>query len=408
MTWYLPFELIAVIRFLREGLAQTLLIIVGVSVGVAVIVFMSALLAGLQANFIRRVLSTQAHIVLVPTREVSRPLRDPGELTTVATVQKRAQRLRSIDQWQKVRDSVQALPDVQVVSPVASGPAFAVRGDANRSITLTGIEPDRYFRIVDIPSQIVIGTPRITSEDILIGTELASDLGVTVGDKIRVSTAAGASQTLTVSGIFDLGNKGANQRTTVVSLRTAQSLLNLIGGVSSIDVTVSDVYAAKTIADVIGASTGVQADSWIETNQQFFTAVRSQTVANYAIRGFVALSVALGIASVLVVSVVQRSKEIGILRAMGASRGQVMRLFLIQGAIVAFAGSLIGAVLARGALIVWQTFARNPDGTPMFPVEIGPDLVILAAVIATLVGLLAAIMPAFRASRLDPVVAIRG
>jgi lipoprotein-releasing system permease protein len=408
MTWFLPFEAIAALRFLREGLAQTLLIIIGVSVGVAVIVFMSALLAGLQGNFIRRVLSTQAHIVLIPHREESRPLFASRELMTLPTIQKRAQRLRSIDQWQKVRDTVQALPDVLVVSPTASGPAFAVRGDANRSITLTGIDPDRYFRIVDIPSQIVAGSARVTSEDILIGTELASDLGVAVGDKIRISTASGASQTLTVSGIFDLGNKGANQRTTVVGLRTAQSLLNLLGGVSSIDVTVADVYAAKTIADVIEASTGVQADSWIETNQQFFTAVRSQTIANYAIRGFVALSVALGIASVLVVSVVQRSREIGILRAMGASRGQMMRLFLIQGGLVAFAGSLLGAVLARGALLVWQTFARNPDGTQMFPVEIGPDLVILAAVIATVVGLIAAIMPALRASRLDPVVAIRG
>jgi len=408
MTWFLPFEAIAALRFLREGLAQTVLIIVGVSVGVAVIVFMSALLAGLQANFIRRVLSTQAHIVLVPHREESRPLFASQGLVTLPTVQKRAQRLRSIDQWQKVRDTVQALPDVLVVSPTASGPAFAVRGDANRSITLTGIDPDRYFRIVDIPSQIVAGSARVTSEDILIGTELASDLGVAVGDKIRISTASGASQTLTVSGIFDLGNKGANQRTTVVGLRTAQSLLNLIGGVSSIDVTIADVYAAKTIADVIESSTGVQADSWIETNQQFFTAVRSQTIANYAIRGFVALSVALGIASVLVVSVVQRSREIGILRAMGASRGQMMRLFLIQGGLVAFAGSLLGAVLARGVLLVWQTFARNPDGTQMFPVEIGPDLVILAAVIATVVGLIAAIMPALRASRLDPVVAIRG
>jgi lipoprotein-releasing system permease protein len=408
VTWFLPFEAIAALRFLREGLAQTVLIIVGVSVGVAVIVFMSALLAGLQANFIRRVLSTQAHIVLVPHREESRPLFASQGLVTLPTVQKRAQRLRSIDQWQKVRDTVQALSDVLVVSPTASGPAFAVRGDANRSITLTGIDPDRYFRIVDIPSQIVAGSARVTSEDILIGTELASDLGVAVGDKIRISTASGASQTLTVSGIFDLGNKGANQRTTVVGLRTAQSLLNLIGGVSSIDVTIADVYAAKTIADVIESSTGVQADSWIETNQQFFTAVRSQTIANYAIRGFVALSVALGIASVLVVSVVQRSREIGILRAMGASRGQMMRLFLIQGGLVAFAGSLLGAVLARGALLVWQTFARNPDGTQMFPVEIGPDLVILAAVIATVVGLIAAIMPALRASRLDPVVAIRG
>ena len=193
-----------------------------------------------------------------------------------------------------------------------------------------------------------------------------------------------------------------------MALRTAQSLLDLSGGVSSIDVTVGDVYAAKTIADDIEAATGVQADSWIETNQQFFTAVRSQNISNFAIRGFVGLSVALGIASVLVVSVVQRSREIGILRAMGASQGQIMRVFLTQGGLVAFVGSLIGTGLARLILLVWQTFARNPDGTPLFPVEIGLDLVLLAALLATVVGLLAAIMPARRAARLEPVVAIRG
>jgi lipoprotein-releasing system permease protein len=404
----LPFEAIAALRFLREGLTQTLLIIVGVSVGVAVIVFMSALLAGLQGNFIRRVLSTQAHIVLIPQKEVSRPLVDEGGPTTVTIVQKRAQRLRSIDQWQKIRLQIAAIPDIVTVSPNASGAGFAVRGDANRSISVAGVEPDAYFRIVNIPDMIVAGTARLTSQDILIGTELANDLGVAVGDKLRISTAVGGNETLTISGVFDLGNKGANQRNTFVALRTAQSLLNLIGGVSSIDVTVRDVYAANDVANVIEAMTGIQADSWIETNQQFFTAVRSQDISNYAIRGFVALSVALGVASVLVVSVVQRSREIGILRAMGASRSQIMRIFLLQGAIVAFTGSLIGSLIARGALAVWLTFARNPDGTEMFPVEIGTDLVLLAALLATVVGLLAAIMPARRAAQLDPVVAIRG
>jgi lipoprotein-releasing system permease protein len=194
----------------------------------------------------------------------------------------------------------------------------------------------------------------------------------------------------------------------LVALRTAQSLLDLSGGVSSIDVTVGDVYAAKTIADDIEAATVVQADSWIETNQQFFTAVRSQNISNFAIRGFVGLSVALGIASVLVVSVVQRSREIGILRAMGASQGQIMRVFLAQGGLVAFVGSLIGTGLAQLIVLVWQTFARNPDGTPLFPVEIGLDLVLLATLLATVVGLLAAIMPARRAARLEPAVAIRG
>jgi lipoprotein-releasing system permease protein len=126
------------------------------------------------------------------------------------------------------------------------------------------------------------------------------------------------------------------------------------------------------------------------------------------IRIFVALSVAAGIASVLVVSVVQRQKEVGILRAMGGSRGQIMRIFLIQGAVVGLLGSLMGSTLALGLLSVWKLIAKNPDGTPMFVIEMSPSLFFWSALIAMLTGLLAAATPAIRAARLDPVVAIRG
>ncbi|MDE2300686.1 MAG: ABC transporter permease [Burkholderiales bacterium] len=310
---------------------QTLFIVSGVAVGVAVIVFMSALLTGLQANFIRRVLSAQAHIQLLPPKEVARvlgppPGAPPGTVER-AIVQAPLQRIKSIDQWQAVAAQIRAMPGVLVVSPEATGSALVVRGAANRAVTLIGVDPALYFRIVAVPDQIVRGSARLTSSDILIGTELASDLGLTVGDKLRVSSARGASNTLTVTGIFDLGNKGANQRTTYVALHTAQSLLGLAGGVSSIDVTVHDVDAAETIAQRITAATGVQADSWIATNAQFFTAVQAQRTSNTTIRFFVGLSVAFGIASVLVVSVVQKSREIGILRAMGISRGQILRVF---------------------------------------------------------------------------------
>jgi lipoprotein-releasing system permease protein len=126
------------------------------------------------------------------------------------------------------------------------------------------------------------------------------------------------------------------------------------------------------------------------------------------IRLFVGLSVAAGIASVLVVSVVQRSKEIGILRAMGGSRGQIMRVFLLQGAVVGMLGSLLGSGLATLLAAGWRLIARAPDGTPLFPIEIGVKLYLLAAVLATLTGVLAAATPAIRAARMLPVEAIRG
>jgi lipoprotein-releasing system permease protein len=153
---------------------------------------------------------------------------------------------------------------------------------------------------------------------------------------------------------------------------------------------------------------GLEAESWIHANNQLFTALKAQTASNVALRIAVAFSVALGIASVLVVSVVQRSREIGILRAMGASRGQVMRVFLIQGGLVGLAGSVFGTGIAAFFLALWQRMLRNPDGTPFFTVSFDPGLLAWAAGLATVTGLLAAVTPARRAARLDPAVAIRG
>jgi lipoprotein-releasing system permease protein len=409
---WLPFEWIVALRFLREGRMQTLFILSGIAIGVAVIVFMSALLTGLQTNFIRRVLTAQAHIQLLPPKEVARALGPPPGAGAAALedaiVQAPLQRLKSIDQWQAVMAQIRAMPDVLVVSPTATGSALVVRGDASRAISVIGVDPELYFRIVTLPEKIVRGSPRLTNTDILIGTELASDLGVAVGDKLRISSANGGENTLTVTGIFDLGSKGANQRTTYVALHTAQSLLGLAGGVSTIDVTVRDVYDAELVAQRITAATAVEADSWIKTNAQFFTAVQAQKTSNTTIRFFVGLSVAFGIASVLVVSVVQKSREIGILRAMGISRGQILRVFLLQGGLLGLTGSVGGSAIGLAALVLWQRYARNPDGTPFFPLAIEPGLFAASLLLATLTGLVAAFAPAMRAARLDPVVAIRG
>jgi lipoprotein-releasing system permease protein len=403
-----PFEWIAATRFLREGLMQTMFIITGISIGVAVIVFMSALLTGLQANFIKRVLTSQPQIQLIPPDQVARPLRDGPNVFEDAILQRPSQRILSIDQWPKIRDRMRAIPEVVSVSPTMQGSALAIRGAASRAITISGVEPQTYFKIVQVPDYIVSGEARLTNQDIIIGTELAKNLGVTVADKLNVEAASGTNIVLTITGIMDLGSKGANQRTTYVALRTAQSLLGVIGGVTTIDMTIKDIYNAEVLAKQISATNYVEADSWIVTNAQFFTAVHAQQTSNTIIRAFVGLSVAFGIAAVLVVSVIQRSKDIGIMRAMGASRGQVLRVFLIQGALLGFVGSVVGSALGAGSLIYWHAAIRQADGTELFPLILGTNLFLVTALLATLTGLLAAMAPALRAAKLDPVVAIRG
>jgi lipoprotein-releasing system permease protein len=405
---WLPFEWIAAIRFLLDGRLQSIFIIVGIAIGVGVIVFMSAMLTGLQSNFIKRVLTSQPHIQILPPDQLARPLRITGPDLEDATTQRPSQRLISIDQWQGIKKQLEAMPEIAVVAPTASGSALAIRGDASRAITLNGVEAETYFNVVRVPDYIIAGQARLLSEDIVIGIELAKDLGANLGDKLNVTTSTGGSRTLTIVGLVDFGNKGANQRTTFVSLRTAQSLLGMIGGVSTIDLSVHEIYQADILAQSIQSTHDVIADSWIKTNAQFFTAIQAQNLTNALIRAFVGLSVAFGIAAVLVVSVIQRSRDIGILRAMGTSRGQILRLFLIQGGVLGFIGSLFGSAIGFAALIYWHATARQADGSELFPLIIDPALFLWTALLASATGLLAATAPAVRAAKLDPVVAIRG
>jgi len=259
----MPFEGFVAIRFLKEGMVQTLFIVGGISIGVGVIIFMSALLTGLKANFVNRVLTGQAHIQVIAPKEVVRPLRQSNVDERVVTIlQSPLQRIKSIDQWQSIAEQIARMPLVSVVSPAATGAAIVMRGNASQSVNLIGMEPEFYYNIVPLPDKMVQGVASLTGEDVLIGTELASNLGVTVGDKINLSSGTGGANTLTLRGIFDLGNKGANTRTVYVAMRSAQSLLGLTGLATVLDVTLKDVYAAETVAQQITAMTQMQADRW--------------------------------------------------------------------------------------------------------------------------------------------------
>jgi len=406
----MPFELILALRFMREAGMQTLLIMFGVALGVSVIVFISSLINGLQQNLFSRTLDYQAQIVVLPPDEVSRSLRKPdadgGMLATI--IQPRAQRIQSVDQWQKVEKYMTNLEGVSVVSLVVSGAGLIVRGEASKAISMRGIEPDTYLKLIALKSKMISGSADVSSTDIVLGKDLAEDLGVWTGDKLNLQTASGNIVTLTIKGVFDFGSSGLNSSSVYVALRTAQSLLGLSGGVTSVEANLDEPFDAEIMAQDIQAHTGLKVDSWISTNAQFFTALKAQSMSNNVIRFFVGLTAALGIASVLVVSVVQKSKAIGILRATGTSQRQIMRLFLIQGGLTGLVGSLLGACAGWLFLTVWRSIAVNPDGTQMFSISFEPMLFVYAAVGATLVGILAALFPALKAAKLDPVVAIRG
>ena len=404
----MPFEWFVALRYLRDAKGQTALILAAVSVGVSVVVFLSALINGLQVSLIDKTLGSQPHVSLRIPREAPRPLTEPnGNLAISRSTQASAQRFRSIDQWPVIMSEVERVPGVIAVSATVSGAGFAVRGDAKAPILVTGIDPERFLAIIDVRRKTVAGRFDVAGDGVVIGSVLAADLGVVVGDKLRVTTTEGGSDTVTITGVFTLGNRAVDQTWVVTSLRHAQSLFALPGGVTTIDLKVADVFDAERVAGDVRDRTGLDVQSWMQRNADLLTGLSAQNSSKYMIQFFVVVAVALGIASVLIVSVVQKSREIGILRAVGTSGSRVLRVFLIQGGVLGLVGSFLGSVLGAALAKLFESLARDPSGAPRFPVQLDLQLFVLATVLATGVGLLAAVIPARRAARLDPATAIR-
>ena len=400
------------LSFLREGRVQSLMITLGVAIGVAVIVFITALIQGLQTNLIDSTLGSQAHIRLISPDEVNLIAPPADDSLQLIQEDRRPQRLRSINNWQQITATLDQMPLLTAVSPNVSGPGFVRRGEALESVILVGTDLARYQKIIPLDDYLISGELRVGADNVLIGSELAKNLGVQVGSKLRLDTAQEGgdsgnnpnsdSAVVNIAGIFELGVRELDARYVYLDLKQAQSLLNLPGGITVIDLTVADIFEAEEIAAQVGRLTSLQAESWIQTNAQLLSGLTAQSLSSNMIVVFVAISVAFGIASVLSVSVVQRTREIGILRAMGATRQQILRIFLIQGAIFGLLGSIVGSGVSY--ILVWSF---NTFGPSIFTIPISINLILVTMLLATLTGVIAAAIPARRAAALDPVVAIR-
>lgn len=389
-------------RFLLDNTLQSLLILLGIAVGCAVIVFLSALIGALQDNLIEKTLGTQAHIRLSAADEINLPGPVEANQHTFILESPRAQKLRSIPNWQQVLKVLEHSPNLTAASPMVSGPAIATRGAARASVVLVGVDPARYRRIIALDKYLTAGRFMLQAQDAAIGQELANDLGLRVGDKLRVDAGDGRQSVLNIVATFALGVRELDERYVYLALKQAQTLVDLPGGVTTIELAVADIFQAQNKADVLSNLLGLKTESWMQTNTQLLNALSSQSMTTQIIRVFIAISVAFGIASVLAVSVVQRTREIGILRAIGATQGQMLRVFLIQGALLGLGGAMLGGAVGAALLAAFNRF-----GPKLFYVPLPWDLIPSAMLLATVVGVLAAAAPARRAARYDPAVAIR-
>jgi len=389
-------------RHLLSHPGQTALLMAGVALGVAVFVFMSALIGGLATLLTLRTVGSIPHVVLeMPDRDPAVLLPKPG---TQAVVQKDLSRREQIAIWQPAVAIAEGTASVIAVSPQIRGSGFVERGQALAPVGVIGVMPDQLSDIADIGGAIVAGSSNLPADGILIGSRLARDLGLRVGQVVRLTSDRGRARSFRVEGIFTLGIASADRQAVYMNFTSARALFDLQTGISRIEIKVQPAIAAARVAEGLRRSTGLKATAWTEENGQLFEGLDAQARTGVIIKVFALVTIIVGIASAMLLSIVRRQSEIGIMRAMGASKALVVSIFVLEGTLIGLVGAVAGAGGAWLALLPLPPVAEVESGG--LPIDRGQGDFLLAIALTTIAAALASILPARRAARIDPVEAI--
>jgi len=342
-------------------------------------------------------------------KPLSRVAGAPEDLSSTE-IEQRAPQLKFIDNYPTVVETIRRLPNVRAVAPVVIGQAFASKGANPVGVAVVGADPELQDRITPVTKDLIAGTYLgLGSDEIVIDGELAKDLNVSTGERVRVTSGTGASESFTISGIY---SRGQGRGSAYVTLRTGQSLFGLGATVNAIYVKLIDIYNADSVADRIMALVPYEAKSWTREFPQFLSSLQVQTASAYLISGFSLVASGFAIAAVLIVSVLQKSKQIGILKSMGARRRQILSVFILEGLGVAVVGSALGAILGTMIVLLLSLFKQpvtrvGQAPEQLFPVRVIPFYIGLAIVAAILSTVIAAVLPARRAAKMNPVDVMR-
>lgn len=401
------FELIVALRYLRASRLQTALIIAGVAVGILAFTFVAALINGLEVQLTADMIGNLAHVTLTPRDRPPRQLIEPPEARVLLAVQRGGEGRPRITGWRPLVDLIEETPGVTAVAPVVTGSGFVRRGEQTEPVTFTGTPRGKVSAIVHLEENLLRGSLELGPEEILIGAGLARELGISTGQRLTLSSERRRQRSLSVAGIFQVGSARLDDAATFVDLATAQSLMDLDGAVSRIDLKVAALHRAPVLARDLAGATGLEGSDWIAENERLKEALRAQRSSGNLIKAFSLATIVIGVASALLLSALRRRPEIGILRSFGVSRRSVSAIFLLQGLLLGLLGSLLGA--AGGWLFCRILLAATlrPDGTAALPVDPARGEYVAAVALATLAGTLAAILPARQAQRTDPVEVIQ-
>jgi len=384
-------------RFLSSSKAQTFLIVLGIAIGVSVQVFIGSLIQGLQKSLINTTIGRSSHIT-VSAEDDDRKI-DDWEVA-IDTIREKAVGLKAVS----------AAVGLKAVSAAADFPAFIESGSQTFPIFLRGFIYEDADKIYKLDESIVEGKRPTRARQVLMGVDLKKELEVKLGDRVTVITPKGTKTKVTITGFYDFKVASINKSWLITDLRTAQSIFSFGRSITSIEMQVNEVFKADTLAlsiENILKNPNLKVEHWKAQNAQLLSGLQGQSMSSYLIQVFVMISVVLGIASVLAITVLQKSKQLGILKAMGIRDSMASLIFLFEGAGLGVMGAILGVALGLGLTYIFTTFAVDSEGIPIITLYISYPFIALSALISTLSATLAALVPARKSAKLNPIEVIK-
>ena len=426
----LPFSLFLALRYLKPKRTFvsiiTLVSILGVTLGVTVLILVISVMTGFDHELRRKVLGFEPHVLI----------------TNGAVM----------ENWHDLLNKIDKTPGVIAAAPFVQGPVIVDYEGRVITPVIRGIDPVAEQKINDLKSLIVTGDFELTGDMTVIGSILADTIGAKVGDKITIyapnnirgiidelrreeKDPKAKSKTLaelkgaivmpaelTVTGIFKSGRFEYDSNVLLVPLFVGQELYELGDGIHGISVRTPDPYLAGNVRDTLNEESldGASAQTWIDRNRSIFSAIAMERNVMFFILSFIVIVAAFGIMNTLITVTVQKTREIGIMKALGANVWQIVWVFLAQGMVVGFFGNVTG--LALGMMLVrfrnefkeWLASVLHVEIFPAdiyqfnsIPAEVVPHDVAIICVSAFVICSVAALIPAYFAARLDPVKALR-
>jgi len=408
------------LRYLKAKRKQTFISIItvisiaGVMVGVMALIVVLAVMSGFEKTLKEKILGTQAHLHLLKATQ------------------------EGLDQYQEVTKRVEETKGVASAAPFIISQVMLSSESNVFGVVLKGIDPDRVGRVTELANNLKAGRledlkggKEGDSPGIILGIELAKHLSVSLNDSIQVISPLGTvtpmgmmpkMKRFRVKGIFYSGMYEFDNTMAYVSLESAQKFFSMGDRVTGIEIKTNDIYKVKEIGREIRRKMGFPfwTKDWMEMNRNLFSALRLEKIAMFIILVLIVLVAAFNIISTLIMVVMEKNKDIAILKSMGASSRSILKIFTIEGGVIGVVGTILGTILGLGAafnlekitdfverLFGFKILSSDVYYIDKLPSQVNPPDVIFIVLTAVLISLLATLYPAWRASKLDPAEALR-